>query len=99
MKSMRLPLAAIFFLTYFHRAGGHGILGPPDPLLRGLFSGNNLGTTWVAAHSLICSYVCRPHEDGKLRDQCKSEGTWASGEKRNQAEQYLFKENMNLKIL
>ena len=30
MKSMRPPLAAIFFMTYFHRArGGHGPLGPP----------------------------------------------------------------------
>ena len=30
MKSMRPPLAAIFFMTYFHRAGegeGHGPLG------------------------------------------------------------------------
>ena len=36
MESMRPPLAAIFFMTYFHRArGGHGPLGPPlDPLLR-----------------------------------------------------------------
>ena len=35
MKSMRPPLAAIFFMTYFHRAGGgHGPLAPPlDPLL------------------------------------------------------------------
>ena len=24
MKSMRLPLAAIFFMTYFNRAGGGG---------------------------------------------------------------------------
>ena len=30
MKSMRSPSAAIFFMTYFHRArGGHGPLGPP----------------------------------------------------------------------
>ena len=30
MKSMRMPLAGIFFMTYFHRAGGgHGRLGPP----------------------------------------------------------------------
>ena len=30
MKSMQLPLAAIFFMTYFNRAGGgHGHLGPP----------------------------------------------------------------------
>ena len=30
MKSMRPPLVAIFFMTYFHRArGGHGPLGPP----------------------------------------------------------------------
>ena len=30
MKSMRPPSAAIFFMTYFHRArGGHGPLGPP----------------------------------------------------------------------
>ena len=35
MKSMWLPLAVIFFMTYFHRArGGHGPLAPPlDPLL------------------------------------------------------------------
>ena len=33
MKSMRPPLAAIFFMTYFHRAGGHDPLAPPDPLL------------------------------------------------------------------
>ena len=36
MKSMQPPLAAIFFMTYFHRAGGggHGPLSPPpDPLL------------------------------------------------------------------
>ena len=36
MKSMWPPLAAIFFMTYFYRAGGgHGPLGPPpvDPLL------------------------------------------------------------------
>ena len=41
MKSMRLPLAAIFFMTYFHRArGGHGPLGPPlDPLLLWLCNG------------------------------------------------------------
>ena len=31
MKSMRLPLAAIFFMTYFHRAGGG--LWPPRPPL------------------------------------------------------------------
>ena len=30
MKSMQPPSAAIFFMTYFHRAGGgHGPLGPP----------------------------------------------------------------------
>ena len=30
MKSMRPPLAAIFFMTYFHRArGGHGPLSTP----------------------------------------------------------------------
>ena len=30
MKSMRPPLVVIFFMTYFHRAGGrHGPLGPP----------------------------------------------------------------------
>ena len=29
MKSMRLPLVAIFFMTNFYRAGGHGPLGPP----------------------------------------------------------------------
>ena len=32
MKSMQLPLAAIFSITYFHRAKGgegHGPLGPP----------------------------------------------------------------------
>ena len=36
MKSMQLPLAAIFLMTYFHRVGGrgHGPLGPSlDPLL------------------------------------------------------------------
>ena len=34
MKSMWAPSAAIFFMTYFHRAGGHDPLGPPlDPLL------------------------------------------------------------------
>ena len=35
MKSMWPPSAAIFFMTYFHRArGGHGPLGSPlDPLL------------------------------------------------------------------
>ena len=29
MKSMRLPLVAIFFMTNFYRAGGHGPLVPP----------------------------------------------------------------------
>ena len=31
MKSMWSPLVAIFFMTYFYRAGGggHGPLGPP----------------------------------------------------------------------
>ena len=34
MKSMRPPSTAIFFMTYFHKAGGgHGPLGPLDPLL------------------------------------------------------------------
>ena len=34
MKSMQPPLVAIFFMTYFHSAGGgHGPLTPPDPLL------------------------------------------------------------------
>ena len=28
IKCMRLPLAAIFFMTYFYRAGGHGQLDP-----------------------------------------------------------------------
>ena len=32
MKSMRPPSAAIFLMTYFHRAGGRGH-GPVDPLL------------------------------------------------------------------
>ena len=31
MKSMWPPLAAIFFMTNFYRAGGGGV--PPDPLL------------------------------------------------------------------
>ena len=31
MKSMWLPLAAIFFMTYFHRAGGRGSHGPLAP--------------------------------------------------------------------
>ena len=30
---MRPPLAAIFFMTNFYRAGGAGPLAPPDPLL------------------------------------------------------------------
>ena len=36
MKSMRLPSAAIFFMTYFHRAraGPWPRRPPPDPLLR-----------------------------------------------------------------
>ena len=40
MKSMRLPLAAIFFMTYFlqGRGGGHGPSSPPDPRLT--FLGN-----------------------------------------------------------
>ena len=29
MKSMWTPLAAIFFMTYLYRAGGHGPLGTP----------------------------------------------------------------------
>ena len=29
MKSMRPPLAAISFITYFYRDRGHGPLGPP----------------------------------------------------------------------
>ena len=34
MKSMRLPLVAIFFMTYFHRAGGGMVPSAPlDPLL------------------------------------------------------------------
>ena len=34
MKSMRPPLAVIFFMTYFHRPGGGGIAPRPlDPLL------------------------------------------------------------------
>ena len=35
MKSMRLPLAAIFFITYFHRARGGAMApsAPPDLLL------------------------------------------------------------------
>ena len=34
-KSMRPNSAAIFFMTYFHRVGGHGPLAPPpsNPLL------------------------------------------------------------------
>ena len=36
MKSVQPPLAAIFLMTYFYRAGGeHGSLAPPDPLLGG----------------------------------------------------------------
>ena len=36
MKSMWLPLAAIFFMTYFHMAGGWGAWPPPplDVLLK-----------------------------------------------------------------
>ena len=34
MKSMWLPLAVIFFMTYFHRARGPWPPCPPDPLLR-----------------------------------------------------------------
>ena len=35
MKSMRPPSVAIFFMTYFHRARGHGPLDAPlDPLLQ-----------------------------------------------------------------
>ena len=35
MKSLRLPLAAIFFMTNFYRTGGGGMarLAPVDPLL------------------------------------------------------------------
>ena len=37
MKSMRPPLVAIFFMTYFHRAGGGGVgmdpSAPLDPVL------------------------------------------------------------------
>ena len=33
MKSMWPPLAAIFFMIDFHRAGGHGPLAPSPPLL------------------------------------------------------------------
>ena len=32
MKSMRLPLAAIFFMTYFYRVGGRRVAWPPRPL-------------------------------------------------------------------
>ena len=38
MKSMRPPLAAIFFMIYFHRAGGNGPSVPLDPLLGGLLA-------------------------------------------------------------
>ena len=39
MKSMRPPSAAIFFMTYFYRAGGPWPpRPPPDPLLSILFT-------------------------------------------------------------
>ena len=37
MKSMQLPLVAIFFMTFFYRAGGRGMTPSaptPDPLLK-----------------------------------------------------------------
>ena len=35
MKSMQPPSAAIFFMTFFYKAGGSpGPVGPPDPLLK-----------------------------------------------------------------
>ena len=55
MKSMRPPLAAIFFMTYFHRAGGgHGPLGPPwirywcsmEKILTGEFHKRNSWKRW-----------------------------------------------------
>ena len=39
ITSMRPPLVAIFFMTYFHRAGGgHGPLGPPPGSASVLYS-------------------------------------------------------------
>ena len=61
MKSMWLPLAAIFFMTYLYRAGGggHGLLGTPlDPLL------NVAADTLTTAHMTILGRtVTRKVED------------------------------------
>ena len=46
MKSMRPPLVAIFFMTYFHGTGGPAPTRPLDPLLGILYY-------WFSCH--ICS--------------------------------------------
>ena len=58
MKSMRPPSAAIFFMTYFHRArGGHGPLGPPlDPLL---ICGYNLPPRNEVCEGYVFTPVCQ----------------------------------------
>ena len=58
MKSMRPPSAAIFFMTYFHRAKGEGAWPsrpPPDPLLliSDTKSNSSYGSENYASHENI----------------------------------------------
>ena len=60
MKSMRPPLAAIFFMTYFHRAGGPWPPRPPPGSATGLCV--NLASLFshasVKAECDLCSLSC-----------------------------------------
>ena len=58
MKSMQPPSAAIFFMTYFHRARGAmaPLAPPPDPLLR--IGNGGMGMQPLVPSAVPCPCSC-----------------------------------------
>ena len=67
MKSMWLPLAAIFFMTYLYRVGGHGPLGAPLDLLL------------VPLSNLSYTVVTRMHSSRMRTVRCSGRLSWGVG--------------------
>ena len=74
MKSMRPSLAAIFSMTYFHKAGG-GAWSPLDPLLD--FSSELMEYQGQCQGRLSQTRLLHPHFPGTTRVSVASGVLWA----------------------